>query len=134
MQALTFAPLVADSQVRSPTPLSLPETQVDQTQPTVTATAFYQKMNSDMAQLADANKDTYAKHISNNQSGILSAAKGFNKKALVVGIGNGTDIPLKELAQQFEQLTLVDIDSEAIQRAISTLEPKLQKKNRHFTL
>lgn len=100
----------------------------DRTEPTHSASAYYLKTNRQMAQLAASNEHLYAQHISKGKELILEAAKGLDKNALVVGVGNGNDIPLKELAQQFEQLTLVDIDSEAMERAVNTLEPELQKK------
>lgn len=51
----------------------------------------------------------FADHFNKSKAHILEAAKGLKGRALVLGVGAGNDIPLKELAEQFDEVVLVDI-------------------------
>ena len=77
-----------------------------------------------------------AKHLEKSKQEISQTAQfalgqvpgGQPKEALLLGIGNALDIPLPELAEKFDHLTVVDMDNESAKGAIEKLSPDLQKK------
>jgi hypothetical protein len=53
---------------------------------------------------------------------VLRRARGDSGKTLcVLGPGNGNDIELGQLAREFEKVALVDLDEDAVKRAVSRL-------------
>lgn len=82
---------------------------------------------------ANAGKYTvaYREHVSNSRQFILDSATGLTGKAILFGMGQGIDIPLEDLARQFKELVVVDIDESTTARRLLTLDPDLQEK---FTL
>lgn len=71
---------------------------------------------------------TYRCHFQRSKEAILEAAKGLEGTALIVGAGRGHDLPLIELAMQFEHIDLVDIDLVCMKEAVSLLPEHLQYK------
>lgn len=67
-------------------------------------------------------------HFERSHSYILRGATGLKGAALIVGIGNATDIPFNELAKQFDKVTIVEIDPKSIGRALGLLDKELLKK------
>jgi hypothetical protein len=49
------------------------------------------------------------------------APPGEPRRAIVLGAGNANDIPLSHLTDEFNQVTLVDVDPVALDRAVSSL-------------
>ena len=64
---------------------------------------------------------------------LLCRARGESGKTLcVLGPGNGNDIELGQLARDFEKVALVDLDEEAVARAVSRLsEEEARRVERH---
>lgn len=62
----------------------------------------------------------------------METAAGLKGKALLLGVGNATDIPLATLAEQFDQLTLVEVDQESVVSAVQALPIKSQEKIMSF--
>jgi hypothetical protein len=85
--------------------------------------AYYQDSNQFILE-----SDKYDSHYDKNKKNILLCAQGLSGTALVVGLGNGLDIPLEDMANQFERVTVLDIDMVAMGKAIKRLPPHLQKK------
>lgn len=78
----------------------------------------------------------HADHINRSQENILKTAalgiastpEGQPKKALLLGVGNCLDLPLEELAEMFDSLTLVELDRESVEGAVKLLPVDLQRK------
>ena len=64
---------------------------------------------------------------------LLRRARGESGKTLcLLGPGNGNDIELGQLAREFEKVALVDLDEEAVGRAVSRLSAEeAQRVERH---
>lgn len=88
----------------------------------------FKKGNQRLIQLAAGNPEGYALHFSRVKRGILSLAERTHGEALVLGLGNGDDIPLSELAERFDSVTALDMDLAAMQRAVQKLPLGLQNK------
>lgn len=71
-------------------------------------------------------------HIQKSKDMILDAASlappGNPRKALILGPGPAADIPLEELARDFDEVTLVEMDLERIKLAVEKLPLNLQAK------
>ena len=69
-------------------------------------------------------------HIQRSQLGILEAARLVRQRgiALVLGAGRCWEIPLRDLAAQFDRVVLVDLDATSMTAAVSTLPEPLQRK------
>lgn len=70
----------------------------------------------------------YSAHFERNKRNILSLAAGVNGEALLLGFGNGHDTPLAELAAQFDQITVIDVDMFGVNKSINALPSHLQNK------
>lgn len=88
----------------------------------------YRTSNEYITDLAARSDQEYRSHFAQNKSQILSCARGLTGEALILGLGNGDDIPLHELACQFDRITVIDIDLAGMQKAIAKLSPDLQHK------
>jgi hypothetical protein len=86
---------------------------------------YYKESNESILQNANSNI-----HYERNKKNIISCAEGLTGRALILGFGNGLDIPLSELAIQFDQITVVDIDVVSMKKAIAPLPRALQNKIR----
>jgi hypothetical protein len=90
---------------------------------------YFTEYTSDVA--AYDRKDTVEEsHYSHTKTVILKQAQGMRGHALILGYGDGFDIPLETLVAQFDRLTLVDMNLRAMQGAISVLSEDLKKKIR----
>lgn len=98
--------------------------------------ASFVKINAAIRRNHEQWKNIYAEHINNSKASILHTAEralsrtphGKRKKALILGAGNCSDIPLPELTDRFDEVTLVEIDNESTERAVKDLSPAQQKK------
>ncbi|HEY8946503.1 MAG TPA: hypothetical protein VIM73_19765 [Polyangiaceae bacterium] len=91
----------------------------------------YASTSAGITRIRDANKDTWREHANNNRQFVLRAAeRAAGARALVVGAGKLYDIPLRQLAERFEQLLLVDIDAAAMAESVEHvgLEPRLRAR------
>lgn len=90
----------------------------------------YKESNEELKNIASKNPRGYQAHFENNKVNILSHVSGMQGIALVLGCGNGDDIPLENMAMQFDEIDVVDMDLSAMQKAIGKLPPALQNKIR----
>lgn len=91
----------------------------------------YAATSTGITRAREANKASWREHALNNKQLLLQGAeRARGKRAAVVGAGKLYDIPLRKLAEQFEQLVLVDIDSAAMAESVAQveLEPKLRAR------
>ena len=74
--------------------------------------------------------DYWQPHIEKSRLGILEAARLVRNRgtALVLGAGRCWEIPLHDLAVQFDRVVLVDLDEPSMTAAVSTLPAPLQRK------
>jgi hypothetical protein len=79
-----------------------------------------------------ANREGWRAHAKRNRAFIEEAAKGCARRelAVVLGAGQGFDLPLLDLARDFARLVLVDIDGPALEATISSTikDPGLRAK------
>ena len=100
--------------------------------------ASFTKTNEGIAEINSKFQEAHAGHLAKSKEEILRTAtvaldrapKGQTTKALLLGVGNGLDIPLQELAEKFDHLTVVELDGKSTEKAIKQLSPDLQKKFR----
>lgn len=105
------------------------------THETVTAQTFqelgYSSISAGITRVRDANPAAWREHGLNNKQLLLQGAeRAKGSRAVVVGAGKLYDIPLRKLAERFEQLLLVDIDASALAESVKQvgLEPKLHAR------
>lgn len=103
-------------------------TQANFEQVGVRVNEVYSSINRDMHDKAERLKDYYKSHVASSKETILRGCQGLSGQALVVGIGNGTDIPLEDLCRQFDKVTIQDIDEEALARAEKKVPEALRGK------
>jgi hypothetical protein len=67
------------------------------------------------------NREGWWSHAQKNRAYITEAAgrTGGKKLAVVLGAGHSFDLPLVDLARQFEKLVLVDIDAQALEQNVA---------------
>jgi hypothetical protein len=67
------------------------------------------------------NREGWWSHGQKNRAYIVEAAKRATARnlAVVLGAGHSFDLPLVDLARQFEKLVLVDIDAQALDQTVS---------------
>jgi len=99
----------------------------------------FTKTNRGIAEINRKFEAAHAEHLAKSKQKILETATAalkrapegqLTKKALLLGVGNGLDIPLQELAEKFDHLTVVELDRESTEKAIKQLPSGLQKKIR----
>src|SRR5882724_12482850 len=91
----------------------------------------YASTSAGITQARDENAASWREHgVSNKQLLLRGAERAAGKRAVVVGAGKLYDIPLRKLAERFEQLLLVDIDPAAMAESVKQagLEPKLHAR------
>jgi hypothetical protein len=105
------------------------------THETVTESTFselgYASTSAGITRARDENAASWREHgVSNKQVLLRGAERATGKRAVVVGAGKLYDIPLRKLAERFEQLLLVDIDPAAMAESVKQagLEPKLHAR------
>lgn len=69
-------------------------------------------------------------HIEMSRRGILEAARLVRtpRTALVLGAGRCIEIPVEELARQFQRVVLVDLDGESLRAALASVPESLRQK------
>jgi hypothetical protein len=91
----------------------------------------YASTSAAITRVRDANIAGWREHGLNNKQLLLRGAeRAVGPRAVVVGAGKLYDIPLRKLAERFEQLLLVDIDAAAMAESVKQagLEPKLHAR------
>ena len=91
----------------------------------------YADTSAGITRTRDANAAAWREHARNNRELLLRGAeRAAGPRAVVVGAGKLYDVPLRKLAERFEQLLLVDIDAAALAESVNQvgLEPKLQAR------
>jgi hypothetical protein len=91
----------------------------------------YAATSAAITRVRDTNAASWREHGLNNKQLLLAGAeRASGARALVVGAGKLYDIPLRKLAERFEQLLLVDIDPDAMAESVkaAALEPELQPR------
>ena len=100
------------------------------TAPAQTPDEFFQRAGAALSAAEQRYRDYWAPHIEESRRRILQAAKlaQGHSRAVVLGAGSCREIPLEGLAQQFEQVVLVDLDEQSMREAVSRLSSELQDK------
>lgn len=91
----------------------------------------YASTSAGITRLREANTAAWREHGVNNKQVLLRGAEqAAGSRAVVVGAGKLYDIPLRKLAERFEQLVLVDVDAAALAESVKQagLEPQLQAR------
>lgn len=91
----------------------------------------YATTSAAITRIRDANAAAWREHGLRNREFLLQgAARATGPRAVVIGAGKLYDIPLRKLAERFEQLLLVDIDRAALAESVKQvgLEPKLEAR------
>jgi hypothetical protein len=91
----------------------------------------YASTSAGITRARDENAASWREHGVNNRQLLLRGAEhATGPRAVIVGAGKLYDIPLRKLAERFEQLLLVDIDAAALAESVKQvgLEPKLQAR------
>jgi hypothetical protein len=91
----------------------------------------YASTSAGITRVRDANTAAWREHGANNKQLLLRGAeRAAGTRAVVIGAGKLYDIPLRKLAERFEQLLLVDIDATALAQSVkqADLEPKLNAR------
>jgi hypothetical protein len=91
----------------------------------------YASTSAAITRVRDANAAAWREHGVNNRQLLLRGAEhARGPRALVVGAGKLYDIPLRKLAERFQQLVLVDIDAAAMAESVAQvgLEPELRSR------
>jgi len=91
--------------------------------------AWYRERNVTMLANSKRFATEYQEHIDQTKQNILATATravenvpaGQSKTALLFGVGNCMDILLEQLAQQFDSLTLVELDRNSVEQAVKKL-------------
>lgn len=91
----------------------------------------YASTSAAITRVRSANTAAWREHaLENKQILLRGSERATGPRALVVGAGKLYDIPLRQLAERFEQLLLVDIDGAALAESVkqADLEPKLHAR------
>ena len=91
----------------------------------------YASTSAGITRTRDANAAAWREHGVNNKQLLLRGAeRAAGPRAVVIGAGKLYDVPLRKLAERFEQLLLVDIDAAALAESVNHvgLEPRLQAR------
>jgi len=91
----------------------------------------YASISAAITRIRDANAAAWREHGLQNKEFLRRGAElAAGSRAVVIGAGKLYDIPLRMLAERFEQLLLVDIDAAALAESVKQvgLEPKLHAR------
>lgn len=88
----------------------------------------YRLENDGIEQNKKNGRMDHLQHYANIQKGILEGAKNLTGEALVLGFGGGHDIPIEELAEQFDKVTICEIDLPATENRLKTVRDELKRK------
>jgi hypothetical protein len=102
------------------------------THETVTEGTFdelgYAPTSAGITRLRDANAAAWREHAASNRQVLLHGAERAGAaRGVVIGAGKLYDIPLRKLAERFEELVLVDVDAASLADSVKQigLEPPL---------
>ena len=84
----------------------------------------------DCAASKQERSDYWEPHVANSHRRILEAASHceHHSRALVLGAGNCTEIPLEDLARNFDEVVLTDLDDASMAAAVEDLPDDLAAK------
>lgn len=83
----------------------------------------YASTSAGITRVRDANAAEWREHGNHNKQLILRGAeRSGGTRAVVIGAGKLYDIPLRKLAERFEQLLLVDIDAAALEESVKQVD------------
>jgi hypothetical protein len=91
----------------------------------------YASTSAAITRVRDANAAAWREHAANNRRVLMQGAElARGSRAVVVGAGKLYDIPLRQLAERFEQLVLVDIDPSSLAESVKQvgLPPELRSR------
>src|ERR1700722_4272995 len=77
---------------------------------------------------ADTQEPYYQQHFSRSREAIIEAMEGLKNTALILGVGGANDIPLLELADQFDHVILADMDLSSTEKALESIPVHLKSK------
>ncbi len=95
--------------------------------------AIYRTENEAVKKQYEMFKETQAPHLKQSRQEILETAKAAynpeaqDQNAVILGLGNGLDIPLEELAKRY-RVTIVEADKETALETVKSLPKELQSK------
>jgi hypothetical protein len=79
----------------------------------------YASTSAAITRVRDANTAAWREHAAHNRRVLMQGAElAGGSRAVVVGAGKLYDIPLRQLAERFEQLLLVDIDPASLAESV----------------
>jgi hypothetical protein len=100
-------------------------------QPTLpTPEEFFRLAGAGLRGIEQERSDYWEPHVANSRRRILEAASRCERhsRALVLGAGNCTEIPLEELARNFDEVVLTDLDDASMAAAVEDLPDDLVAK------
>lgn len=101
----------------------------DQLNLTQRAASFFGDNSFDLSlNKIDYKEPGYQDHFKRSQEAIVRAVDGLKQTALILGAGEMNDIPLKTIAEQFDCVILVDIDTKYTAFALERIPKDLQTK------
>lgn len=71
---------------------------------------------------------SYQRHFLRSKEAVAAAFEGCKRTALILGAGSGLDLPLRELAERFEHIILIDMATGPTQKALEKLPDELRDK------
>jgi hypothetical protein len=98
----------------------------------VTPEQFFRLAGAGLRSIEEERSSYWEPHVAKSNRRILEAASLCERRstALVLGAGNCTEIPLEELARNFEQVVLADLDDASMTAAVEDLPDELIPKVR----
>ena len=95
-----------------------------------TSEDFFEQAGARVRNSEERYEAYWSPHIKRSHRRILAAAKlaGKRSTAIVLGAGKCREIPLEQLAEQFQQVILVDLDGNSMREAVSLLPPPLRSR------
>lgn len=89
----------------------------------------FESSNAEIRASLSRLQEYWQDHLNKSRIAIQAAAgKAGTSKAIIYGAGNCIDIPLTDLVDKFDHLTVVDIESRGVTGAIERLPGSLQAK------
>ena len=91
----------------------------------------YAETSAGITRMNERFSEAWREHAQKNRAFLLRASRAVTgESAIIVGAGKLYDIPLRELAEQFSRLWLVDVDLAAMKESVeqSGLSPELQRR------
>ena len=91
---------------------------------------FFWRTGAALSAAEERYQDYWSPHVEKSHRRILQSAQlaRQHSRAVVLGAGSCREIPLEGLAQQFEQVVLVDLDEQSMREAVGLLPAELREK------